>query len=226
MSQAELDSDPISRDPTRAYAYHGYSPAGDVAAPVVYANYGQEADFIAVCPHLVVTHGFQVQISLFYLCVQLEASGISVNGTVVIVKYGTIFRGNKVYSAQIRGALAVIEFSDPSDMGWTMGPTYPEGPWRAPSGLQRGSVYLGEGDPLTPNYPAVDDALRLTLEEAYDPGVNGTGLGWGLPGIPSIPISAQDALPIMQQLSQSRNGYPAAMYDVVVWMRLMVVMVP
>ncbi len=76
------------------------------------------------------------------------------------------------------------------------------------AGLQRGSVYMGEGDPLTPNFPSTPDSLRLTLAEARDPGVNGTNVGWALPLIPSIPISAEDAAPILQQLSLSRNGLP------------------
>ena len=48
------------------------------------------------------------------------------------------------------------------------GPVYPEGPWRPASGVQRGSVFLGEGDPLTPGYPSTSDSLRLTLTEARD----------------------------------------------------------
>lgn len=146
------------------------------------------------------------------------------NGSVVLARYGKVFRGNKVHSAQIRGAVAVIIFSDPADQGSEEGTVYPNGPWRPASGtppclasmmidmlpvvsycalcpgLQRGSVYLGEGDPLTPFFPATNDSLRLSLNEARDSSANGTGAGWALPLIPSIPISALDAAPIMAQL--------------------------
>lgn len=42
-----------------------YSPSGDVAAPLVYANYGRPEDFDA-----------------------LDAAGVSVEGTIVIARYG------------------------------------------------------------------------------------------------------------------------------------------
>ena len=149
-------------------------------------------------------------------------------------------------SAQRRGAKAVLIFSDPSSLGYTVGNVYPGGPYRpesgmivlpsclfhhaksagavstltAHAGLQRGSVYMGVGDPLTPSFPADRHGLRLTLEEARDPSDNGTGLGWGLPLIHSIPISAQDAAPIMLQLTKSTHGIPVeqcAATDVVLW---------
>lgn len=43
-----------------------------------------------------------------------------------------------------------------------------QGPWRPPSSIQRGSVFTGEGDPLTPMYPATHDGFRLTMREGRD----------------------------------------------------------
>ncbi|CAK9209564.1 unnamed protein product [Sphagnum troendelagicum] len=59
------------------------------------------------------------------------------------------------------------------------------------SGTQRGSVYKGLGDPLTPGWPSTPDAERISLT---DPETM-------LPTIPSLPISAEDALPILASLS-------------------------
>ena len=48
LLEAVIASDPITADPLVSYPHHGYSPSGDVTAPVIYANFGQESDFIAV----------------------------------------------------------------------------------------------------------------------------------------------------------------------------------
>ena len=71
---------------------------------------------------------------------QLAAAGVSVNGSIVIARYGHIYRGNKVSSAQVRGALAVIIYSDPENEGSTAGTVYPSGPWRPASGAYRSTV--------------------------------------------------------------------------------------
>jgi N-acetylated-alpha-linked acidic dipeptidase len=60
-------------------------------------------------------------------------------------------------------------------------------------------VYPGEGDPLTPGYAAVEGAERITVDQSRDPAFAGN-LGFRLGTIPSIPISADAALPIMAGL--------------------------
>ena len=65
----------------------------------------------------------------------------------------------KVFNAQSRGATGVIIYSDPIDYA-PEGKKFIEGRWLPDDGVQRGSIlkksYLdvGEGDPLTPGYPA------------------------------------------------------------------------
>ena len=56
----------------------------------------------------------------------------------------------KAMNAERRGAVAVLVYSDPEDDGPGQGPAYPDGPWRSPSSVQRGSVQynsLCSGDP-------------------------------------------------------------------------------
>lgn len=65
--------------------------------------------------------------------------GIDLNGTIVIVRYGRIFRGDKCYPAQLRGAVGCLIYSDPIDDGYLRGPVYPEGPYRPETSVQRGS---------------------------------------------------------------------------------------
>ena len=55
--------------------------------------------------------------------------------------------------AQLHGAVGVIIYSDPADDGFVKGPVYPDGPWRPPFSVQRGSTQflsICPGDPRTP----------------------------------------------------------------------------
>ena len=121
--------------------YNALSPAGEATAPVVYANYGRPQDYDV-----------------------LAQNGVSVKGKIVLARYGQVFRGVKTQQAHLHGAAGLIIYSDPADDGSTKGTVYPEGPWRASDGIQRGSVgqiqYYG-GDPLTPGWPATKNAERL-----------------------------------------------------------------
>ena len=70
--------------------------------------------------------------------------------------------------------------------------SYPEGPWRPDSSVQRGSVHymsLQPGDPSTPGYPATKDAPRVPQEDSK-----------ALPKIPSLPLSYRDAKPLLNAL--------------------------
>jgi N-acetylated-alpha-linked acidic dipeptidase len=113
--------------------------------------------------------------------------------TIVLVKYGKVFRGLKVKAAQEAGAIGCLIYSDPGDDGEKTIKNghmpYPKGPARQPSSVQRGSVqFLSSypGDPSTPGYPAYKNASRV-------PGGN-------FPAIPSLPISYEDALPLLRMV--------------------------
>ena len=63
---------------------------------------------------------------------------------------------DQVRLAQTRGAIGVILFSDPEDVtNGDMNQVYPNDYYLPPSGTQRGTVYIGDGDPLTAGYPAI-----------------------------------------------------------------------
>ena len=70
-------------------------------------------------------------------------------GKIALVKYGGIFRGLKVKRASELGMIGVVIYSDPGDDGEVTEKnglkTYPDGPARNPSSVQRGSCqYLCE----------------------------------------------------------------------------------
>ncbi|MEO8202185.1 MAG: PA domain-containing protein, partial [Gemmatimonadota bacterium] len=173
---ARLREPAVPGDPTSGQqseqlpTYNAYSIDGDVTAPLIYVNYGVPADYET-----------------------LERRGISVNGAIVIVRYGGSWRGIKPKLAGEHGAVGCIIYSDPDDDGYHGGDVYPLGPWRPRDGVQRGSVMdmpVSPGDPLTPGVGAVAGAPRTALKDATT-----------LTRIPVLPISYGDAQPLLQAIT-------------------------
>ncbi|KAM3424822.1 hypothetical protein BST61_g6803 [Cercospora zeina] len=175
--EATLEEDVLEEDPTtnltdRIPTFHGYSADGDVTGQFVFANYGTWWDYE-----------------------ELIKAGIDLKGKIVIAKYGGNFRGLKVARASQLGAIGVVMYSDPGDDGKITEEngykTYPDGPARHPSSVQRGSVeYLSfaPGDPTTIGYPSKPGVPRQSVEGK-------------IPDIPSIPVSYKEALPILKALN-------------------------
>ena len=169
LREEPIQGDKDSADSTFFDAFHGYSADGIATAQVVYANYGRGEDFDA-----------------------LEKLGISAKGRIALVRYGRNFRGLKVRNAQERGAVGVLIYSDPADDGYAKGDIYPNGPWRHPSAIQRGSVQFlsaGPGDPSTPGYASTKGARRVPRGSASN-----------MAKIPSLPISYGEAEKILARL--------------------------
>ena len=127
-----IEGDKDSADSSYFDGFHGYSADGVVTEQVIYVNYGRPQDYK-----------------------KLEELGVQVAGKIVIARYGKLFRGLKVRLAQNRGASGVILYSDPAEDGYMKGDIYPDGPWRHPSAIQRGSVQflsIAPGDPTTPGW--------------------------------------------------------------------------
>ena len=167
-----VEGDPFQDDPRVVMPFNGSSGSGDVTGEAVYANYGRREDFD-----------------------QLAAQHIDLHGKIVIARYGSNFRGVKVYIAEQRGAAGVLLYSDPQDDGYFKGDAYPNGPWRPETGVQRGSVqflFKYSGDPETPG-------VASTLDLPDSARIPGDKSG-NQPRIISIPLSYHDAAPILQAL--------------------------
>ena len=166
-------ADHFQDDPRVLPGFNDSSPAADVTAPVVYANYGRLADFQ-----------------------RLANLGVSVKCKIVLVRYGAEYRGVKVYIAQQYGASGVLIYSDPADDGSRELPRYPAGPNRPDSAVQRGSVQflpIYPGDPTTPgvaSVPTLPASERIPTDK----------LQYDLPSIPVNPLSSADAAPILRAL--------------------------
>lgn len=112
-------------------AYSASTADSPVVGEPVYANYGHTEDFK-----------------------YLEQNGISVRGKIVIMRFGSVFRGNKVRQAESRGASAVILYPDPADYATNPQRPFPESMSLPSSAVSSGTLALLNGDPLTPIYPA------------------------------------------------------------------------
>ena len=172
---ARLEEPALAEDRTssitegRLPPYNAYSADGDVTAELVYVNYGVPEDYE-----------------------ELERRGISVEGKIVIARYGGSWRGIKPKVAHERGAVGCVLYSDPRDDGYWQGDVYPEGPYRMAYGAQRGSVSdmpTYPGDPLTPFVGATEDAERYAVEESPT-----------IMKIPVLPISYADAQPLLEAI--------------------------
>ena len=64
-----------------------------------------------------------------------------------------LFQANTVHE---KGAIAVIFYPDPADFTSAEDPlVYPDSWWLPPTAAVSGSLFTGDGDPLTPGYPAL-----------------------------------------------------------------------
>ncbi|XP_075062281.1 transferrin receptor protein 2 [Mixophyes fleayi] len=128
--------------------YCPYSAVGKVVAGLVYVNYGRKEDFQ-----------------------MLTSWGVNASGSLVIVRTGHISFAEKVYNAEVAGALGVLIFSDTLDTA-----VY-------------GHVHLGTGDPNTPAFPSFNHTQFPPFKSS------------GLPKIPAQPISRDVAQTLLSKLS-------------------------
>jgi N-acetylated-alpha-linked acidic dipeptidase len=171
LREQSYEEDPDTKRTDVGIPYNAYSRSGDVTAPLVYANAGNPQDYD-----------------------YLESQGIDIKGKIALVRYSApySYRGFKAYTAERRGLAALLIFSDPKDDGYAKGPVFPEGPWGPFSHIQRGGIpydFIYPGDPLTPEWASTPGCSRISLEESPI-----------IPNIISVPISAEDALPLLESM--------------------------
>jgi N-acetylated-alpha-linked acidic dipeptidase len=176
--RASLREEPVAGDADTARPveaidppHHAYSASGDVTAPVVYAGAGAPEDYE-----------------------WLASRGIDVRGKIVLVRHSVpySYRGFKAFTAEQRGALAILMYSDPADDGVGNGAVYPAGPWGPDSRIQRGGIaydFIVPGDPQTPGWASVPGARRIDSTQATT-----------LPKIVSVPMSSKDARVILEAM--------------------------
>lgn len=86
--------------------------------------------------------------------------------------------------------------SDPADDGVNKGKPFPEGPWRVSDQASFGSVYMGNGDPSTPDGFSATAIDRITVDEVFSEN-NTYNI---LPAIVSMPVSAKLAQSLLDSV--------------------------
>ena len=165
--------DPRATDPGDVPLYSAWSASGTVSAGVIDVGRGLRADFDAA-----------------------RARGEEVAGKIALCRYGGAYRGVKAALAQEFGCVGVLLFSDPEEDGDARGETWPEGPWKPGDEAQRGSIgslTRVPGDPSTPGWPSPPPGVASPRPRA-----TGAELAEALPGIPCLPIGANDALALIE----------------------------
>jgi len=175
LKEKAYKEDPDTSRSDVGIPYNAYSRSGDITAPLVYANTGNPQDYDL-----------------------LEKKGIGLKGKIALVRYSApySYRGFKAYTAEKRGLAALLVYSDPKEDGFARGPVFPRGPWGPMSHIQRGGIpydFIYPGDPLTPGWASTPGCKKVSSEEAIS-----------LPKIMSVPISAQDALPLLESIGGSK----------------------
>uniref|UniRef100_A0AC35TWT8 PA domain-containing protein n=1 Tax=Rhabditophanes sp. KR3021 TaxID=114890 RepID=A0AC35TWT8_9BILA len=158
-------------DPRALVQWVAYAKNGTITSNVVYVNYGTLEDYQ-----------------------YLSNKSVSVKDAIVIIRYGAVFRGDKVELAAEHGAKGVIIYTDPADYAPNLGKdkkTFPDNIFLPKRGAQRGSLAKVDGDPLTPFYPSLNYTLRTETEE----GLRERNI---LPNIPVATIGYEDALSIIK----------------------------
>lgn len=109
--------------PKQVPAYHSFSPKGDVEGVPVYCNFGRVMDFELL----------------------IDEAGIDLHDKICIVRYGKIYRGNKVKNAARFGCAAVVMYSDPEQVApkdQRPEAVYPNSIWMNGKAMQRGDVRI------------------------------------------------------------------------------------
>lgn len=145
--------------------YHAYSPSGSVYGMAVFLNYGRDQDYIA-----------------------LAAQGAHVSGCIGIVRRGGgLSRNDVVEKAAAHGVAAVLMYTEEEG--------HDSDDVKLRSGVERGTVMKGLGDPLSPGWAGLQGGESLGLN---DPQVTER-----FPTVPSMPVSVETAETILNSLEGS-----------------------
>ncbi|RHY95810.1 hypothetical protein DYB35_002965 [Aphanomyces astaci] len=123
----------------------------------------------------------------------LRNAGVNLTDAVLIVRLGRISLPAKIQLAKDIGAVAVLTYSDPADNGSLRGKQWPNGPYQPNDRAAFGSVYMGNGDPSTPDDVSVPGIERLPQDLIF----SDDNTRNFIPHVVSVPISADVAAALL-----------------------------
>eukprot|EP00116_Pleurobrachia_bachei_P008955 sb/3469217/ len=120
----------------------------------------------------------------------LQSIELMSNDLFILSGYGKIYRGDKAKFAERYGLIGLMIYMDAQQYAPEGTEIYPDGLGLPTSGVQRGTVKTGFGDPSTDLFSSTDYAYP-DEPEVYEK---------KLPGIVVMPTSFQNALPLLAAL--------------------------
>lgn len=150
--------------------FNAYSPEASVKGKLVFANFGRKTDFST-----------------------LDKLNVSVNNSILLIKYGKIHPANKVKHAEESGALGVILYPDPLDYANNnTEAVYPSTWWLPGWAIHSHHVrYTLMGDPQSPGYPSLDGVYHQPYPKENC---------LGCPRIPVQSVSYNDARTLVRSM--------------------------
>ena len=139
-------------DPAGEPGFLAYSKDADLAAGVVYANFGSRSDYDA-----------------------LAKAGVSVKGKLALVRAQGVCRGMKARIAAARGVAGLLLYPEPRDQGFAK-PAWPEGPNTPRQAIESGSLlayFAYPGDPAGADARGIDTrpplpAISVSQDVAHE----------------------------------------------------------
>ncbi|EGT30454.1 hypothetical protein CAEBREN_07212 [Caenorhabditis brenneri] len=165
-------------DPFSEIQWLAYSAAGTVEGDVVYVNRATSKDIAHV-----------------------ESLGIDLKDKILLARYSTNFRGNIAQTAIKKGAKGCLIYSDPMQVAILgTGPkhhfsdeTYGRTDKMPPHAVQRGTTFIGFGDPRTPAFPSIGELYKeKTEQELFNEKK--------IPTIPMLPIPYSEAQTLFENM--------------------------
>ncbi|CAL2049663.1 unnamed protein product [Caenorhabditis brenneri] len=160
-------------DPFSEIQWLAYSAAGTVEGDVVYVNRATSKDIAHV-----------------------ESLGIDLKDKILLARYSTNFRGNIAQTAIKKGARGCLIYSDPMQvaiLGTGPNETYGRTDKMPPHAVQRGTTFIGFGDPRTPAFPSIGELYKeKTEQELFNEKK--------IPTIPMLPIPYSEAQTLFENM--------------------------
>ncbi|KAI8520350.1 hypothetical protein Bbelb_001040 [Branchiostoma belcheri] len=201
--EPQLDVDPPFNISGVPPPFAAYSPSGVVEGSLVYVNYARTSDFDLLKVGVFLLKGRSPSPGterlregasrLFSKFLLLQTHNVDDLDQASVTMETSAVADTLWY----RGAIGMIVYSDPKEVvGTGSGKTkmYPDG-WYAPgTAVQRGHYLygVGEGEPLTPGYPATDYAYRIDQSDSDQ-----------LPTIPVHVLGYTDAMELLREFIRS-----------------------
>lgn len=186
---------------------------GTATGKLVFANYGTSQDYEALKRANISVDGAIILVRMGDITLPAKVVIAGNHGAAGILTFKYVDRIWMCYACRLAMTPATpmhspfydclsMHCSDPMDDGVNKGKQFPDGPWRVSDQASFGSVYMGNGDPSTPDGFSATAIDRITVDEVFSEN-NTYNI---LPRIVSMPVSAKLAQSLLQTVTTGKSA--------------------